>query len=221
MLDLQLKVCGMRNPGNIQDLVESQPHFIGLIFYKKSSRYVLLEENRDTIKAIPPAIKRVGVFVNEPLENLFQLVNDYGLDYVQLHGGESREYCSQVKQKGIQVIKVFSIENQLPIEKLGEFEDLVSYFLFDTKTPLYGGSGQVFNWEILADYPSKVPYFLSGGIGVDELNNILLDKYPGLAVIDVNSKIEIKPGFKDIDKVNEMKQIMTRKKESYESIRKI
>ncbi len=203
----------MRNPENIRELITLSPDYMGLIFYQKSTRYVEKEDNLSIINSIPGEIKKVGVFVKEEIGKLIEKVKAYQLDYVQLHGGESLAYCQKLKEHGIKIIKVFSVEDSLPVLEIKDFEGVVNYFLFDTKTPLYGGSGKTFDWDILFKYPFKTPYFLSGGIGTEEFRQIKLSDFPGLVAIDINSKVEIKPGFKDIAQIKEVKQIISKQQE--------
>lgn len=212
------KVCGMREPENIRELIALGPDFIGFIFYDKSSRYVKQRENIESIKAISPKNKKVGVFVNEDIDALLQAVKAYKLDFVQLHGGESPHYCEKVRNFGISIIKVFSIEYELDMDLIKSFEGLATYYLFDTKTLNYGGSGVQFNWDILKEYNLKTPYFLSGGIGIDDIQKIDRNKFPGLAGLDVNSRFETEPGLKNISAVKELKNKIISIKNSYESI---
>ncbi|MGB3464163.1 MAG: phosphoribosylanthranilate isomerase [Cyclobacteriaceae bacterium] len=209
MENLSLKVCGMREPDNIAGLVKIAPDFIGLIFYPKSARYVRNLDNREAIASIPEHINRVGVFVNDTLESVIKTVDDYQLDYVQLHGGESTEYCRSLKSQGIKIIKVFSVQDKLNMQLLKTFEGEVDYYLFDTKTSTYGGSGKTFDWSILKDYEMNTPYFLSGGIGLDELKKLDRSQFPKLVGLDVNSKFEDNPGHKNLERVEILKKIIS------------
>lgn len=126
------------------------------------------------------------------------------LQIVQLHGNESAAYCSELKKQNIKIIKVFSIANNFDFENLKPFETVADYFLFDTKGKLPGGNGTKFNWKILQNYSSKKPFFLSGGIGIDEINNIKNLNLPIFA-IDINSKFETEPGLKNIALIKQFK----------------
>lgn len=201
---LLLKVCGMRDPENIAGLVKLSPDLMGFIFYPGSRRYVRKMENAEVIRSVPFSVATVGVFVNEPLEQLLEAVVEYNLDYVQLHGGENPGYCRVLAEKGIKVIKVFSVEDRSDLAGLKDFEDHVVYFLFDTKTAAYGGSGKTFDWSILQDYDLKTPYFLSGGIGLEELETIDRSRFPGLVGLDVNSRFESEPGLKNLVEVEKL-----------------
>lgn len=194
----------MREPENIQELETLGPDFIGFIFYEKSPRYVAVADNQGIISRIDTSINKVGVFVNEPIESLFSTVTEFDLDYVQLHGGEDLDYCKEVEKAGVKIIKVFSVMDQLPLAQIQEFEEVVEYFLFDTKTPEYGGSGRHFDWNILNDYNSDKPFLLSGGIKNEDLDEIMKLDIPHLFALDVNSKYESAPGVKNIELIKEL-----------------
>jgi phosphoribosylanthranilate isomerase len=197
---MKIKVCGMKHPQNINDLTALNPDFIGFIFYEKSPRFV------ETLHAtsLPENIKKVGVFVNETAEKILETVQQYGLDVVQLHGAETPDFCKNLKQKlqDVKITKAINIENVLDIEKTKMYDnDCCDYFLFDTKTHLHGGSGQKFEWWMLDWYDSEIPFFLSGGISTGDVEKIKEIHHDLLYGIDINSKFEIEPGLKDIEKV--------------------
>lgn len=183
----------MKYPENILEVSQLLPDYLGFIFYEKSSRYFDGE-----IPEIPKSIKKVGVFVNETLEEINSKIKKYKLDLIQLHGKETSEFCQNLKKSTIEIIKVFSVDDNFDFSELEPFENVCDYFLFDTKGKLHGGNGIIFNWQILGNYKSKIPLFLSGGIGIDEIEKI---KQLNLHIyaIDVNSKFEIKPGLKNIE----------------------
>ncbi|WPR70262.1 phosphoribosylanthranilate isomerase [Flavobacterium sp. NG2] len=194
----------MKYPDNIVELGALLPDYMGFIFWEKSARHF-----EGTIPALPASIKKTGVFVNETLANVIDKVNQHDLQAVQLHGKETVAYCTELKselkklkpaQTQIEIIKVFSILDDFNFEVLAPFESVCDYFLFDTKGKLPGGNGTTFDWTVLKDYPSSKPFFLSGGIGLDEMdavNEILKTNLPIFA-IDLNSKLEIEPGLKNI-----------------------
>jgi phosphoribosylanthranilate isomerase len=200
-----LKVCGMRDSDNIKGLISVAPNYIGFIFYPKSKRYV---GDNFMMPQIPKSIKKVGVFVNETIDSLLQKVHKYELDYVQLHGDESVEYVEQVKINAVNIFKVFSLSDQMPLEWMREYESFVDYFLFDTKTPEYGGSGRKFEWSILKQYNLNKPFLLSGGIALEDIPIIKDLQLENLIGIDVNSKFEEYPGFKNLELVKELKVII-------------
>ena len=186
-----LKICGMKNPQNILEVSQLLPDYLGFIFYEKSSRYF-----EGTIPELPKSIKKVGVFVDENEENIIKKIEKYDLNLLQLHGKESPELCAKL-QKLVPVIKVFSVDDDFNFQELDKYETACDYFLFDTKGKLHGGNGVTFNWEILKNYKSSKPLFLSGGIGLEEIDKIKKLDLPIFA-IDINSKFEIEPGLKNI-----------------------
>lgn len=197
MTKTKLKICGMKYTENILHASELFPDFLGFIFWKKSPRYFDSE-----IPILPESIQKVGVFVNESLKNVLAAVHKYGLNVVQLHGNESVVYCFELKKHSIKIIKVFPIENDFDFDNLKPFESFVDYFLFDTKGELPGGNGITFNWEILKNYNSEKPFFLSGGIGIDQIENIKKLNLPIFA-IDINSKFETAPGLKNTELIKQ------------------
>lgn len=206
---LLIKVCGLREPENIKQVVQLQPNLVGFIFYPNSPRFVnKLDTN--TLQQIPKHIKKIGVFVNEDLENMLTYVHKYDLDGVQLHGTENLSLCKKIKEEiGILVIKAFSIMSEDNFRVTKEYEKVCDYFLFDTKTDVYGGSGQKFNWNILSCYQGEKEFILSGGISLEDVKSILKINHPKMTGIDVNSKFEIKPGLKNVEQlrvfINEIK----------------
>ncbi len=202
-MKLLLKVCGMSHAPNIKQIAALEPDFMGFIFYPKSKRFV---GEQFQINDLSPKIKRVGVFVNEAVEKVLEMAKLHRLDFVQLHGDEPLSQVKVLKKEGIGVIKVISIGATLPNEKIKEYEKDVDYFLFDTKTPNYGGSGKQFDWNLLKLFSSTVPYLLSGGIRVGDPDFIRGLQLPGLIGIDINSKFEWRPGHKHVAKVRKVKK---------------
>ena len=196
---MKLKICGMKYPENILEVSELLPDFLGFIFWEKSSRYFDGE-----IPEIPKSIKKVGVFVNATLEEISFKIKKYDLDLIQLHGNESPKFCEKLKKENIEIIKVFSVNDDFDFSLLKPFENTCNYFLFDTKGKLPGGNGITFNWQILQQYKLTKPIFLSGGIGLDEIENIKKLNLP-IYAIDVNSKFEIEAGLKNIELLKNFK----------------
>ena len=193
----------MRDPENISGVVAALPDYLGFIFYPKSKRFVGLEPSPELLAVIPESVKKVGVFVDETPDNVLEICKICKLDVVQLHGQETPEYCRQIRNSGITVFKAFSVDEQFDFVMLETYSGVCDYFLFDTKGQLPGGTGQKFNWQILDNYQLNVPFFLSGGIGPDDLNTIREFSHPQLFGIDINSGFEIKPALKYIGKVQE------------------
>jgi len=192
---MKVKVCGIRNKQNLDCLSKSEIDFVGFIFYEKSQRY--FEEGTISVTDMHNfKKKKIGVFVNSEMNKIVSIINKYELSYVQLHGIESPETCLELKNKGFSVIKAFPVGHSLP-ENLSSYEGKVDYFLFDTKGNLHGGNGAQFNWDCLKNYSLKTPYFLSGGIGLNDVDRILEINLDNLIGVDINSQFEIKPGLKN------------------------
>ncbi len=202
---MKLKVCGMKYQDNIQEITTVQPDYLGFIFYPKSARFF-----QDEIPELPDSIKKVGVFVNASLSFVLEMTKKHQLQVIQVHGNESVEFCKKLKAENLEIIKVFSIKNDFDFSALQAFEKVCDYFLFDTKGELPGGNGYTFNWDILKNYPSTKPYFLSGGIGLEQLQSLEeflnneASKY--CHVIDVNSQFEVKPGLKNLELLKDFKR---------------
>ena len=191
----------MRNPSNIDDLVKLKPDYIGFIFYPKSKRFIG-EQIPDEIQSlIPVYIQKVGVFVDEPFDNLLEKFKSNKLDMIQLHGSELPGYCERLKKLDIPVIKVFSIDDTFDFETVKPYDPFCDYYLFDTASELRGGSGLKFDWKKLDQYKDDKPYFLSGGIQSTDIEEIKQITHNELYAIDVNSGFEIEPGVKDIPKL--------------------
>ncbi|AHL31220.1 putative bifunctional tryptophan synthase, beta subunit (TrpB)/anthranilate isomerase activity of trpC (TrpF) [Candidatus Karelsulcia muelleri] len=204
----KLKICGLKYKNNISDIIDLYPDFIGFIFYDKSPRFVGYNFLApDTI-----GISKVGVFVNEKEDNLLKISLKNNLDFVQLHGTENPDYCSNISKYGIKIIKSFGIDNDFSFEEISKYRNYVNYFLFDFKSTFFGGSGNKFSWEKIYDYNLKVPFFLSGGINSNDFDQINNLKIPNLLGIDLNSCFEIKPGLKNIFL---LKKFISRIKEKY------
>jgi len=197
---MKLKICGMKYADNIREVAKLSPDFMGFIFYSKSKRFV---GNDFIMPEISSSIKKVGVFVNDSAENILEEVNKHKLDFVQLHGDERAEFCKDLCMS-VKIIKAFSVDESFDFSFPNAYKNYCEYFLFDTKTNEYGGSGKTFNRNILMNYKSSKPYFLSGGI---DINEILTPntQYPIPFAIDVNSKFEIESGLKDINKIKLLK----------------
>ena len=197
-----IKICGLKYPENIQAVSALKPDFMGFIFYPKSPRYAEPLDIK-TLEALPPTIKKIGVFVNEDIENILTIAYKYKLDGLQLHGTELVDMCRKLKKLGYLVIKAFPIAEAYNFKVTKAYEGVCDYFLFDTKTDAYGGSGVKFNWQILKEYKGETPFFLSGGIAVDDAEAIRKIEHPLFAGIDLNSKFELKPGLKNISLLKE------------------
>ena len=195
----KLKICGMKFFENILDVSALQPDYLGFIFYEKSARFFEGE-----IPNLPKSIQKVGVFVNDNFENIISKIHKYQLNIVQLHGNETPEFCKEIRTF-CKVIKVFSIDKTFDFYQLENYETVCDYFLFDTKGVLHGGNGYAFDWSILSKYKSQKPFFLSGGLDLENFNELKKLNLPIFA-IDINSNFELEPGLKDLTKIKTITQ---------------
>ena len=189
-----IKVCGMRDASNIQELEKLSINWMGMIFWPKSSRFV-----PEVPAYLPRRVKRVGVFVDASMEEIRQHVTDYQLDIIQLHGQESPAFAEALKP--LPVIKAFNIADPEDLNQTKAYEGIVDYFLFDTKGKVVGGNGEKFDWSVLSSYQGETPFLLSGGIGPDDAEAVNSFHHPRCIGIDLNSRFEQAPAFKDITKL--------------------
>ena len=193
-----IKVCGMREAENIREVEALGIDFMGFIFWPKSSRYV-----SECPAYLPTQCKRTGVFVNENLDQVRHMAKAYALDVIQLHGSESPEQISHLSPltSHLSIIKAFNIATTEDIEATKPYEGIVDYLLFDTKGKTVGGNGEKFDWSVLEAYHGDTPFLLSGGIGPDDAERVRSFHHPKCIGIDLNSRFEIAPGLKDINKL--------------------
>ena len=208
---MKLKICGMKL--NTTEVAQLRPDYLGFIFWEPSSRFFEGE-----IPELPHTINKVGVFVDAELDYIINTVQKYQLQGLQLHGHETPDYCTKIAAElkklnhKVDIIKVFSIKEEFDFDVLTPYENVCDYYLFDTKGKLPGGNGYTFNWSVLKNYPSTKPFFLSGGIGLNNLNKINeFMKTPESKycyAIDVNSSFEIEPGLKNIEELQKFKEAL-------------
>lgn len=202
-MPIKLKICGMKFSKNILEISQLKPDFLGFIFYNKSPRNFEGE-----IPDLPKEIKKVGVFVNASSEEILQKVKQHNLDFIQLHGNESPEFCSEI-QTEIPVIKAFSIDEDFDFGTLNDYQNSCDYFLFDTKGKNHGGNGITFDWSLLDNYKLDKKYFLSGGISSENAPKLLeflkTKSAENCFAIDINSQFEKQPGLKNTAKITEFK----------------
>lgn len=210
---MKIKVCGLREPENILAIAQLPIDFIGFILYPGSPRFVgkkglpqWLEKNEEELEGIA----RVGVFVNAEVDQILNAVHDFRLDYVQLHGDESPEYCRELQtywtissMRSAQIIKAFRVDENFNFSNTQAYERLCAYFLFDTKAQAYGGTGKRFDWSILEKYMGMTPYLLSGGIDETMAAEIRQLNFKQMEGVDINSRFETEPGKKDVDKIDQ------------------
>ena len=206
MVDIKLKICGMKYPENIQDISTLNPDYLGFIFWEKSQR----KFDTNEILEVPNSIKKVAVFVDEESEKIKHIIDQFNFDVVQLHGSETPEYCEIIQSFAVEVIKAFSVDENFDFKQLTAYEPHIDYFLFDTKGKLPGGNGISFDWDLLSQYTLEKPFFLSGGIGltsVDAIKSFLSTENAKYCHgIDVNSRFEKKKGFKNYSKLKRLKR---------------
>ena len=203
---MKIKVCGMKHPENIGAVAALQPDYMGFICYAPSPRYAA-EVEAETLDTLPDTFYKTAVFVNEDAETIHKLIDNYNFDSIQLHGNESPEFCESFMDKVV-VIKAFGIDKDFDFGQLEPYEVSVDYFLFDTKTEKHGGSGQAFDWSLLDKYKMDIPFFLSGGLSLENLEEVKAIKHPQFYGVDLNSKFEIEPGLKDINKLKKAFDIL-------------
>jgi len=185
----------MKYENNIRDLNKLDIDFIGFIFYDKSVRYI----GDNPVKSDYRDIKKVGVFVNSSEELIANKINEFGLDFIQLHGEETQEFCLETKKYDVKIIKAFRIDDNFDFNKCKRYIDVVDLFLFDAKGEQPGGNGVSFNWAKLAEYHLEIPFLLSGGIAIKHSAKLKNYYHPQFLGIDVNSGFEISPGIKNIE----------------------
>ena len=195
---MKIKVCGMRDAQNIQELALLQPDYMGFIFYPKSARYVVDKLDKNVLNKLPNTIQKVGVFVNASLVEIEQFVQEYQLDVLQLHGHETPEECEALQTLNLPIIKAFSVGDDFDFEQLIPYQEVCDFFLFDTKGKEYGGNGLTFDWTLLQKYNNKKPFFLSGGLDAQNISQVKELSSLNIYGLDVNSKFEIEPALKNI-----------------------
>ena len=195
-----VKVCGMREPDNVKQVAQLGVDMMGFIFYPKSPRYasqVVARSDADR------NVCRVGVFVNDSVSTMLDKIHSFSLNAVQMHGNESRQLCEQLREArgDMKIIKAISVSTAGDIQKYKEYVGAVDYFLFDTKCKTVGGSGEQFDWQVLQQYDGETPFLLSGGIGPEDVERLKAFQHPKCIGIDLNSKFEIEPALKDVEKL--------------------
>lgn len=194
---LIIKVCGMTDGENIRAVEQLGTDMLGVIFYPKSPRCICQMPSY-----LPVHARLVGVFVNEQKETIGMYADRFGLEYIQLHGNESPQYCRSLHEMlGLPIIKAFSIATAKDLAGVASYEGTCHYYLFDTKCVQYGGSGNQFDWSLLHRYTGRTPFLLSGGINSYSVPAIRNFRHPRLAGIDLNSRFETRPGMKDVERI--------------------
>lgn len=197
----KIKVCGMRDAENVELLSALMPDFMGFIFYEKSPRYVT-KIDKGVFRSVPEEIQKVAVFVNSNLETMLRVCDETGIDMLQLHGSESPGTCEILCNRGLKLIKAIPGDVDVLQEQINAYSYSCDYLLFDTPTIEYGGSGRKFDWQILENLEIDMPFFLSGGIGPGDEKELKNMKHEKFFAVDLNSRFEIDPAKKDIEKLD-------------------
>jgi phosphoribosylanthranilate isomerase len=204
---MKLKVCGITQVEQLQQLDELHIDYAGLIFYNQSTRCITNKLKAEDVKPLALSLKKVGVFVNAPEEDIMTQVKNFGLDIVQLHGDETPGFCNHISNH-VTVIKAFRITqtNEQNIDwMIKPYEEYCDFYLFDTnRKNAYGGTGEKFDWKILNKNKINKPFFLSGGIGLDDIEKLKAFEHPFFYSVDVNSRVEIADGIKDIAAISKL-----------------
>lgn len=199
----KIKICGMRDAENVKQILAFKPDFLGFIFYENSKRFVSDSQMEQIRKLEFGETHAVGVFVNEDVNKIIDKAEKGYFKYVQLHGNESPEVIHVLQDAGLIAIKVFAIDDDFDLNVLQTYS-AADYFLFDTKGKLPGGNGVKFNWNVLKSNQIKKPFFLSGGLSLEDAKSINQFQSAELYALDFNSKLEVEPGLKDVAKVQEV-----------------
>lgn len=189
---MKIKVCGLKDPENIKAVLALGPDYMGFICYDLSPRFVN-NLSADVLNDLPGSVSKTAVFVDEAEQAINALINTFGFNAIQLHGKESPEFANSFRNR-VTVFKAFGLDNDFDFDQLNNYVNKVDYFLFDTKTIIHGGSGKTFNWNVLDKYKLNVPFFLSGGLSLDNLEEIKKITHPQFYGVDLNSRFETAPG---------------------------
>jgi phosphoribosylanthranilate isomerase len=205
-MELKVKICGMREPGNIRGISGLMPDYMGFIFYPGSKRYA----GRLTpagLNHIPDSIQKVAVFVNATREEILSTCRAYSIRILQLHGDEPPAFCRSLQEDGFQVIRAFRVGQGLDVQEMDRFARACDFILLDTSGEGFGGTGRKFDWNQLQHYTHDLPFFLSGGVGPGDAGRIMDMDIPQLYGVDLNSRFEIRPGLKNKE---ELENFITR-----------
>jgi phosphoribosylanthranilate isomerase len=208
-MELKIKICGMREAGNVRDISGLMPDYMGFIFYPGSKRYAGRLSPQE-VRDLPASIKKVSVFVNASREEIIPTCRAYSIRILQLHGEESPELCQSFREDGYRVIKAFRVGQSLDVKEIERFTNACDLILLDTSAEGFGGTGKKFDWKQLKQYTPELPFFLSGGIDPGDAEMIMEIDIPQLYGVDLNSRFEIKPGLKNTEELeNFIRKIRT------------
>jgi phosphoribosylanthranilate isomerase len=206
---MNIKVCGITQLKQLQQLDALNIDFAGLVFYDKSPRYVKDKLKPSDLQGADFDIRKVGVFVNATVKEILKTIDEYSLDVVQLHGDESPDFCDKISGEA-EVIKAFRVgDDETNIDALVKNYDAVcDYYLFDTASTDYGGSGKQFDWSVIANAKIVKPFFLSGGVSPEDASRLNSLSHPDLFAVDINSRFETSPGVKDMRLILQFQQAL-------------
>ena len=198
-----VKICGIQNKETLLCCDKNKIDFFGMIFYKKSPRNITIQ-NAANLQKISKRlnINGVGVFFNENIDQLIKVIKKINLKYVQLHGSEDDFYIKNLKNSGVKIIKAIPIRELKDLYKIKNYKN-ADYFLFDYKPikgELPGGNAKSFDWNLLKNLQTEKPWFLSGGININNIKQILCDINP--LGVDLSSGVEKELGIKDNHIIN-------------------
>lgn len=194
---MKVKICGLTDKENTDEVLATEPDFVGFIFYKGSKRYVDKVPSELCSKSI-----KVGVFVNANFEEIYRVVSENELDMVQLHGDESPAFCTRLRNAGLSIIKAIPVRDHIPQELIKAYD--VDMLLFDTDGPQKGGNGYAFDWRLLTMQKIEKPFMIGGGLDFDSIQKIKALQIDNLIGLDFNSRLEDRPGIKNIEKVKQI-----------------
>ena len=210
----KLKICGLKHLSNIKEINEITKHIstlYGFIFYPKSKRFVDIESySSQEIEYLKSLNNKVGVFVDQEISEIQRINQKINLEFIQLHGSESPEYCRTLCELGFKIIKAFGIDNNFEFEKLTAYQPYVELFLFDNKDESgSGGTGKSFDWSLLNSYKDNKNYLISGGIDLNNINDLMQTATDSRFIgVDINSKFEIESALKDIKKIKSLLEVI-------------
>ncbi|MCE2733403.1 MAG: phosphoribosylanthranilate isomerase [Flammeovirgaceae bacterium] len=200
-MSLKIKICGLRDKENMQAIVDDRVYWYGFIFYRESKRYV---GDFGYIAREIPTEKRVGVFVNESVEEIKKMAKQHQLSTIQLHGDEEPSFGKELKALNLSIIKALAVDDNFDFSICNTWQGVADYLLFDTKGNARGGNGQTFNWQLLNLYTTKIPFLLSGGLTPENMHHALQIQHPFLSGLDFNSGLEDTSGIKNKVKVEQV-----------------
>ncbi|TAE60084.1 MAG: phosphoribosylanthranilate isomerase [Nostocales cyanobacterium] len=204
---MRVKICGITQPQQSLAIANLGATALGFICVSKSPRYVTIEQIQAAIAPLPQEINKIGVFANSDIREISKIVTTSGLTGVQLHGDESPEFCSQLRQKlpQVEIIKALRVRSLEDLQTTHEYTNVADTLLLDAYHPQQlGGTGKTLDWQMLQEFKPPLPWFLAGGLTPDNIKEALSKLHPD--GIDLSSGVENSPGDKNLDKVTRLFQ---------------